>query len=322
MDKNAIINFLTYLKSAETAQTYLAGCYQKLELEDPEANSYQNCYRFLYYLEHGHTFYETSRNAPLMIKPILLFYGMVHLLKACLLTRRPGYPENTALLAHGVSTRKRKKQQYSFMKDEVKIQHNGLFPYFSENLFHIDPRKAGKISMKSLFAKIPEMNRLFSYHFNDCPLIKIGSIKDKQLAFPLTCLDTYHATAGSFQTKISNYFPDFQHSRTTNKQLIIDIAEEISPISKGPAFVHWEEEAIYFPSNRYYFTDWHEVMAHYLLLYNLGMICRYETEWWGDLLHTLPNEDYPFIYHFLQTTAEKAPNLLGCFLFNQKNKDL
>ncbi len=42
----------------------------------------------------------------------------------------------------------------------------------------------------------------------------------------------------------------------------------------------------------------HEIVAHYLLLYNLSMICRYETEWWYDLLHSYSNDAYPFIVQF------------------------
>ncbi len=53
---------------------------------------------------------------------MLLFYGMSQLFKACLLTIDPNYPESTTVLAHGVTTRKRKKQGYQFLEDEVKVQ--------------------------------------------------------------------------------------------------------------------------------------------------------------------------------------------------------
>ncbi|MEH7537842.1 YaaC family protein, partial [Bacillus toyonensis] len=54
------------------------------------------------------------------------------LFKACLLTIDPNYPESTTVLAHGVTTRKRKKQGYQFLEDEVKIQKNGLFTHVAE----------------------------------------------------------------------------------------------------------------------------------------------------------------------------------------------
>ena len=43
-----------------------------------------------------------------------------------------------------------------------------------------------------------------------------------------------------------------------------------------------------------------ELISHYLVLYNLSMIARYETEWWSELLKTTPNDDYPTIIQFLK----------------------
>ncbi|WP_368731596.1 YaaC family protein, partial [Pseudomonas sp. 2822-17] len=58
-----------------------------------------------------------------------------------------------------------------------------------------------------------------------------------------------------------------------------------------------------------------EIMTHYLLLYNLSMICRYEIDWWGELLYSFTNNDLSFIKSFLQCTSEKAPRLLQSLLF-------
>ncbi len=59
-------------------------------------------------------YYDQFSKAPLALKPLLLYYGYVQLLKAILLTVDPIYPQSSSVLAHGVSTRKRKKQHYSF----------------------------------------------------------------------------------------------------------------------------------------------------------------------------------------------------------------
>ncbi|MER2091044.1 MAG: YaaC family protein, partial [Sporosarcina sp.] len=58
--------------------------YKKLNVEDAEKKSYENSYPFIYYLEHGQSYYQLATQASLSIKPVLLFYGMVQLLKACL----------------------------------------------------------------------------------------------------------------------------------------------------------------------------------------------------------------------------------------------
>ncbi|MEM5590682.1 YaaC family protein [Niallia circulans] len=81
-----------------------------------DSKSYQNCYPFMYFLEHGKLYYHQAINAPMSIQPILLFYGLVHLIKACLLTIDPNYPNSTSVLAHGVSTRKLKNNSIYFSK--------------------------------------------------------------------------------------------------------------------------------------------------------------------------------------------------------------
>ncbi|WP_179107280.1 YaaC family protein [Sediminibacillus massiliensis] len=319
MWKDKVNSFLTYLHSAESAQQYLTSCYEKEKMDDPQKYGYQNCYRFLYYLQHGQTFYKSGKDSPFMIQPILYFYGMVHLLKACLLTVKPGYPENTSVLAHGVSTRKRKKQQYSFLKDEVKIQHKGLFPYFASHLFHMENRSNEKKTMQELLEGIPEMNDLFFFHAGSFPLIKVGSIKEKTFTFPANILDDFHLTEKSFLSYINNYFPVMDH-QLEKEQFVIKLSEYVSPLMNSPAVFHLEEENVYFPVRKRSGHNWHEVMSHYLLLYNLSMICRYETEWWGDLLHTLPNTDYSFIRLFMEVTSQKIPNILGYYLLEKHNK--
>lgn len=134
-DYKNISNKFIVFHSADTAQQLLYRCYVKQEREDAVQKSYTNCYPFLYYLEHGQNFYSTARHAPLSIKPVLLFYGMVQLLKACLLTVDADYPESTSVLAHGVSTRKRKKQGYEFLDDEVKVQKTDCSLIFLKKCF-------------------------------------------------------------------------------------------------------------------------------------------------------------------------------------------
>ena len=182
--------------SASSSQLFLKKCYSHLHISEAEQKSYQNCYPFIYYLEHAKTYYEQATISPLSIKPILLFYGYVQLLKACLLTVDPNYPESTTLLAHGVTTRKRKKQQYEFLKDEVKIQKNGLLTCITEKIFNIKQIEGEKFIMEALINEIPEMqsnSSLFSQK-NFLPLTPINS----GYLLSTSILDYYQMTNSRF----------------------------------------------------------------------------------------------------------------------------
>lgn len=313
MDEHHVKSFFTYLQSQQTAQQFLKNCYKKNKVDNAESKSYENCNAFMYYLNHGLDFYETGKKLNTILQPILLFYGMIHMLKATLLTKRPNYPETTKLLAHGVSSRKRKKKHYSFMNDEVKIQHNGLFPYFSRHLFSIEKIPFEKIKMQDLFAIIPEMNILFGFDRNS-KLISVGNINGKSLSFPIQILDDYFLTERAFIKRILPFTPDIKKVSSNNSNILIQLQSSFHEPS-GPFFFNSENQEIYFPMTKENFVTISEVMAHYLLLYNLSMISRYETEWWGDLISIKPEKDYPFIIYFLQLTSKKIPMLLGKRLY-------
>lgn len=314
MDLKQLDALYIYLSSEQTSQEYLLHCYQKLTDVDAKKKSYQNGRALMYYLDHGRTFYHNGQQATPLLQPILYFYGMVHLLKAVLLTKRPEYPESTSMLAHGVSTRKRKKKNYNFINDEVKVQHKGLFPYFSEHLFAIKPIPFEKITMHRLFGLIPELTPLFHFH-GEVPLIKVGTLGANHLTFPSHILDDYHLTERAFIKWTTPYLAAVSTTKSTKQTIQFKLHQPFIE-ERGPFFIH-QNESIYFPTARENMMDLAEVMIHYLLLYNLSMISRYETEWWGDLLAIKPELDYPLILKFLQITAQKVPLLLGNELLKQ-----
>lgn len=314
MHSSEIISFYTYLQSQQTAQQFLYQCYKKRNIANAEKKSLQNCNAFMFYLEHGQQFYASGKASKTLLQPLLYFYGMSHLLKACLLTKRPDYPESTSMLAHGVSTRKRKKKDYTFMHDEVKIQQHGLFPYFSRHLYGIQSCPFEKIKMTNLLAMVPELSPLFHLQEQD-RMVTVSTADSRLLRFSDQLLDNYHLTEKTFLQRIKPYLPKIVETKKEGEMIQVRL-EEPPPTSFGPFFFHGTDQTICFPLYREYFVRISEVMVHYLLLYNLSMLSRYETEWWGDLLAARAEADYPFICAFLQHTSEKVPQLLGAELMH------
>lgn len=310
MEKENIRTFLTYLQSQQTAQNYLLQCYRKQRVEQAERKSYENSSSLLYYLQHGWKFFQTGECADPFIQPVLYFYGLTHFMKAIVLTMRPNYPETSSILSHGLSTRKRKKKQYTFLEDEVKTQQKGLFPYACEHVYGFKKQTNTKWKMEDLFTGIPEMQVLFQYGKKEQAMITIGQKETTVLHFPMDILDHYFLTAEAFIMRIQPFLPTIANMNTDNHVLTIELTVPINHL-QGPFKIHVNNGDIYFPYYRDVYFTYPETIAHYLLLYNLSMICRYETEWWGDLLATKPEMDYPFIIHFLQITAEKIPLMIG-----------
>lgn len=315
MEKKTIESLYTYLRTLKTSQIFLKNCYRDLPNIDAGLKSFENSGTFMYYLDHGRLFLKEGERVDLRLKPLLYFYGLVHLLKACLLINRPNYPESTAVLAHGVTARKRKKKNYSFMHDEVKIQQNGLFSYAYNHIFDSKTPSFQKISMNTLLGLIPEMNDFFAYS-KDEKCVSVGKKGATDVTFPINLLDSYHLTKAAFIQRVSVYLPAILNTEVSNGQLHIKLEKSMQQMT-GPFYLHLDKQEIYFPAHRDYFLSINEIMVHYLLLYNLSMISRYETEYWGELFSTKSELDYAVISHYLTIVVEKISFLLGEWLFDR-----
>jgi hypothetical protein len=312
---NSWTNFSIFF-SVEHTQKMLKKSYEKLKIEQADQKSFENCYPFIYYLEHATTYYSQAKSSPLLIQPTLMFYGFVHLIKACILTIQPNYPENTSVLAHGVSTRKRKKQQYQFFQDEVKFQKHGLFPFMAEKMFHMKHLEGEKVSMEELLKLIPELNELFKHFDSQSIFIKVNNTNDL-FTFSDKILDYYHMTEDRFQeyyntkAQVPAQFLNKTNSDIEMK-LEFDIGKDLVPLR-----YNLDEGTFHLPKIKSEINHYPEMLIHYLLLYNLSMIARYETEWWSELIKMMPNKDYPFICNFLNISINKGPFLVYQYLVSQ-----
>lgn len=113
LDKKYLQAYLPFYSTSYT-QKYLLRSYQEQGITEATQYSFSNCYPFISYIENGLLYLKQASKIAVQIKPLLLYYGFTHLLKACVLVVDPVYPETTAVLAHGVSTRKKKSNNMSF----------------------------------------------------------------------------------------------------------------------------------------------------------------------------------------------------------------
>ncbi|MYL34423.1 hypothetical protein GLW08_12895 [Pontibacillus yanchengensis] len=305
------------LQSAPYAQSYLSHCYKKLQYQDIERKSFENTYRLIYYLEHGQTYYEQGKQAPLAIQPVLFFYGMGQLLKALLISKRPDYPETTSILAHGVTTRKRKKQQYSFLQDEVKIQHKGLFSYLAKHLFHVEQYTTEKYSMNDLLSRLPELNPIYTLSSQKQNHIFMEPLDPLLLQIPEAILDDYNWTFSYFTHSIQKKHHHISQTVQHGNNIHISLERPLDNPNHPYFYYDSYEDKYTLSTNRHHLEPFPEILTHYLILYNLSMICRYETEWWGDQIHSFSSEDLVYIKAFLKLTQQKIPLLIGHALLEQ-----
>ncbi|WP_085522421.1 YaaC family protein [Tuberibacillus sp. Marseille-P3662] len=302
-------------QSSHFTQSFLCELYSKLGIENAQRKSYQNSNAMSYYLQHGQNYLKNADHSSIEIRPVLLFYGLVQLIKGLLLTVDPDYPSHTDVLAHGVTTRKRKKANYDFLDDTVKIQTKGLYTHGMSQLFHLNAVPAEKWSMSMLLRSIPDIQELFLRINRQKPLIRVH-IKGQTMTVNERILDSLHMTPDRFCNYLTRQSGvSFQLENSTIGDLTLVTSNDIMPsLMHYPFFKNMQDEP-FLPLHKDLYHELPEIFIHYLTLYNLSMICRYETEWWYDLHSQSASNDKPFILQFLDISSQKIPKLVGEYLF-------
>lgn len=299
--------------STETVQKKLEKTYEKLLYENASSRSYDNCLRFVYFLKHGENFFLQAHQSPPAIQPMLLFYGISQLIKACLIIIDPEYPSTSSVLAHGVSSRKRKKQQYHFLEDEIKIQRNGLFSHVANKVFQINHLEAEKYSMELLLKQIAEMNEVFSFHHSQKISVLVNQ-NHNQFLITESVAQLFHMSPKRLAEFVEERYL-FELDKSNNEDIVhLKSVNSMATYNCMPFSYHLEEENFYLPTSREVLPNIPELLVHYLLLYNLSMISRYETEWWYELLLGASNDDYPFILRYMEIAKRKIPYFILNFL--------
>ncbi|PUF85885.1 hypothetical protein DAD80_18410 [Bacillus altitudinis] len=303
--------------SLETSQKFLFQQYEKRNIQEANQQAYKNCERFIYFLKHGHTFYDQAASAPLELKPILLFYGMAQLLKACLLTVDPDYPSQTSVLAHGVTSRKRKKQHYRFSEDEVKIQRNGLCMHVLKHLFHLNGLEDERFTMINLLSKIPEMGHILEFQKQPATLVKVEQANGILIQDHIPLL--YNMSAERF-IEYFEFHTTWKLKQREAKKLTFDVFSEENPALATHLHYDLEMNQWFIPATRDAFLGIPEIISHYLLMYNLSMIARYETEWWYELLSQYISDDYVMIERYMEIAEDKFPAYIMMLLEENTKK--
>ncbi|WP_062051954.1 YaaC family protein [Bacillus sp. JCM 19034] len=319
---NTLDSFLPYYSVSYT-RNYLTKTYERFHITQAKTKSYHACYSFIYHLKHGQLYFKQASQSPTELKPILLFYGFIQLLKACVLAVDPSYPANSQVLAHGVTTRKRKKSGYQFLDDEVKIQKNGLFSHFLDKMFHVKQLEAEKFQMRVLLEQLGDMHDLF-LQINSTAISFQARKTTNYLQLPSELLDSYHMTISRFELFLESFktsgYSTINTIEEENNQLQITLTREPS-IQYAAPWLYDQRGNMYLlkKHRRDGYRYLPELAIHYLLLYNLSMICRYEAEWWGDVIHTFDGVDLPFILKYLTLAERKIPFLIAHYLQNIQN---
>lgn len=324
-----------YWENESLVYQQLKDKYRLQHVDHPERASFQNTQSLISYVRQARAFLGRSRPIDRWVDPLCFYYGMMSLLKALILTVDIDYPSHTAILRHGLSTRKRKKSQYQFLQDEIKIQKEGLLPHLLHRLNASIPVGTTYRPIE-LIGMIPELQSDYRY------------ITGNRTLFPVRIHSspTCQKNAGmliSLEQQILDDFhrPIWRLTEYLNQAQSESRFEIESTPSSNRLFLRWYHPSVnhvlnweYGFRHPYFFENskgdyflWlgnnhpttqpiPEWTVHYLLLFLMSMLCRYDAPLWDELHYS--TKEAVLIQPLLQVVKRKFPHLILQILNGEK----
>lgn len=318
-----VIKEYRYLENEEMARAFLKQKYTQLGITCPDRVAYNNIFSFTTYIRQACTFFQTARHQDLWSKPLLLYYGMMSLAKAWVLTILPQYPQSTAVLRHGLSTRKRKKEHFRIIQDEVRVQKEGLFPLVAEKLgVNIE---AGTIyTVKDLLAMIPDLTDDYDRIVGERLWIQIPFFEHKKkqedvytgtFLLPDSVLDQFHLTPEAFTNKLNTVHDEivFRFVKNNGNQHLC-FAWESPKHFRHPWFSINKKggDTLWIGNHRPLLP---ELLVQWMLLFLLSMLCRYDPPLWGEIMMDHIYAEKTLIEELLYLVEERFPAIMLDYIY-------
>jgi hypothetical protein len=314
-----------FFENEPMAKQHLFQSYS-LILDEKEANrlAFENTHKFIYFLKQGTAYFNSAKKSDLIVRPLLVYYGITSLMKSILLLKDPHYPKTTSVLQHGITTRKKKKSNYNFQDDEIKVQKDGLLPYFSQIVINDPLLTHRKYKVLDLFSMIPELQDSYFLLFKSRTMTGIRVTKLNSSSWMITF---EKRQVDDNNLVFSELLSLFEHGLSLDEEIQSSSDAELSLTvrTSNPSFIpdknHAQIVRDYKGGYHFYFRESlalsNEIIVFNMLLYLLGMLCRYDTELWGELIFSFSSGDIYIIEEILQLSLRKFPNLILNHLFNE-----
>ena len=268
-----------------------------------------------YYITQAKEYYFSARDASVLTKPTLLYYGASCLVKALIITKRCYQDDSTG---HGIEVHK------SNTNDLMDFRIKPVKGTFLQ-LYHVLENKNTNLiksldfNLEDLLSFIPELKDDFENIFNKKSLtIKVDRIKDEDGEYlfyegdyftDLSINDFFNNIPNFdkcyvYPSFFSNGFSCFKKPMADEDIVLRNIMGEkflVSSLSSG-------ENSIYLS----------QISVHFLILYLLSMLSRYYVNLWLGENSSDESRYFYIIEKFLDISERKFPNLVLNEILNKE----
>lgn len=269
-----------------------------------------------YYITQAREYYFSAREASVLTKPTLLYYGASCLVKALIISKRCYQDDSTG---HGIEVHKSNADDLmGFRIKPVK----GTFLQLYQVLENKNTKliKSIDFNLEDLFSFIPELIDDFENIFNKKSLaIKVDRIKDEDGEYLF--YDGNYFVDVSILNDFFNNIPNFdkyylpllvsskgivcfKRPQSDEDIVLRNIMGEEFLVSSLPS----GEKSIYLS----------QITVHFLILYLLSMLSRYYVNLWLSEKSSEETRYFYIIEKFLEISERKFPNMILNEILNKE----
>lgn len=269
-----------------------------------------------YYITQAREYYFSAREASVLTKPTLLYYGASCLVKALIISKRCYQDDSTG---HGIEVHKSNADDLmGFRIKPVK----GTFLQLYQVLENKNTKliKSIDFNLEDLFSFIPELIDDFENIFNKNSLaIKVDRIKDEDGEYLF--YDGNYFVDVSILNDFFNNIPNFdkyylpllvsskgivcfKRPQSDEDIVLRNIMGEEFLVSSLPS----GEKSIYLS----------QITVHFLILYLLSMLSRYYVNLWLSEKSSEETRYFYIIEKFLEISERKFPNMILNEILNKE----
>ena len=316
---------LSYFESQHNCKQYLKKKFT------PSIRKLQEISKELTYaVRTAKEYYHASNQVSILTKPLQIYYGMVHLSKSLFVAT---YGKRSPSQSHGL--RKAGRWTEKILADmSVKVLKDGTLPQL-HSCYCKERLRDTTFRLGELLSVVPELKSSFeSVYKQKSNALRIKRPRERQVIISDPELEKY-----GFLFDVENP-EDYKRVQKHNEEILLrikgigdkyHISHSVIPYPRATRALYlrekWrrdtedvEDPALLAVSGEEYFllplrkgqedVALPELSSHFLTMYVLGMLSRYEPRKWGEIIKGEESGEIYVIQKFLETTERKFPNMI------------
>lgn len=309
----------------------------RLTFRDGEQRDSRFLYRYAlpyisFSMQQAREYFFSARGATLLTKPLLLYYGMMSFARALITLVSPDFFTDQEDLYHGIKTLDKGRSDFRLAERRLQVARNGLFPQVHAIINGGKSREA-EVSLLDLFTRLPDLyyNCLYVYDLADaemnCVRLVQGGVRKTESDGTMWVQFEIERELCEEPDRLPRHLREEFEARDGDSPVRVWVGKvrsrdlnEVGKILHRLREISLEDERFLIrpvPSTKGEPIQFSELELHYLLMFYLSSIARYQPHLWGELLIGRKTSETLLVRNFIEGSEKKFPCLVHHQIFRR-----